>query len=157
MSNSSLVYSKWNCKYYIVLVPKYNKQIVYTELKADIGKILRKLCEHKGVKIIKAVAHKNHVHMLVSIPPSLRVSEFIRFLKARSTFMIFDMKPNLKYKYVNRQFWCKGYYIDTIYRNKKVIEEYIKSKIQEDIAYDQMNLKEYIDPLTCEPVKQRKK
>ena len=156
MDNSSLAHSKWNCKYHIVFAPKYRRQIIYGKIKADIGAILRKLCEHKGVEIIEANACKDHIHMLVSIPPKLSVSQFMGYLKGISSLMIFDRHANLKYKYGNRQFWCKGYYVDTVGRNKKVIEEYIKNQIQEDLAYEQMSLKEYIDPLTGEPVKKGK-
>lgn len=157
MDNSSLAHSKWNCKYHIVFAPKYRRQIIYGKIKADIGAILRKLCEHKGVEIIEANACKDHIHMLVSIPPKLSVSQFMGYLKGKSSLMIFDRHANLKYKYGNRQFWCKGYYVDTVGRNKKVIEEYIKNQIQEDLAYEQMSLKEYIDPFTGEPVNKSKK
>lgn len=117
---------------------------------------MRKLCDQKGVEIIEANACKDHIHMLVSIPPKLSVSQFMGYLKGKSSLMIFDRHANLKYKYGNRQFWCKGYYVDTVGRNKKVIEEYIKNQIQEDLAYEQMSLKEYIDPFTGEPVKKGK-
>lgn len=153
MDNSSLAHSKWNCKYHIVFAPKYRRQIIYGKIKADVGAILRKLCDQKGVEIIEANACKDHIHMLVSIPPKLSVSQFMGYLKGKSSLMIFDRHANLKYKYGNRQFWCKGYYVDTVGRNKKVIEEYIKNQIQEDLAYEQMSLKEYIDPFTGEPVK----
>ena len=156
MDNSSLAHSKWNCKYHIVFAPKYRRQIIYGKIKADIGAILRKLCDQKGVEIIEANAGKDHIHMLVSIPPKLSVSQFMGYLKGKSSLMIFDRHANLKYKYGNRQFWCKGYYVDTVGRNKKVIEEYIKNQIQEDLAYEQMSLKEYIDPFTGEPVKKGK-
>ena len=156
MDNSSLAHSKWNCKYHIVFAPKYRRQVIYGKIKADIGRILRELCEHKKVEIIEANACKDHIHMLVSIPPKLSVSQFMGYLKGKSSLMIFDRHANLKYKYGNRQFWCKGYYVDTVGRNKKVIEEYIKNQIQEDLAYEQMSLKEYIDPFTGEPVKKGK-
>lgn len=156
MDNSSLAHSKWNCKYHIVFAPKYRRQIIYGKIKADIGAILRKLCDQKGVEIIEANAYKDHIHMLVSIPPKLSVSQFMGYLKGKSSLMIFDRHVNLKYKYGNRQFWCKGYYVDTVGRNKKVIEEYIKNQIQEDLAYEQMSLKEYIEPFTGEPVKKGK-
>ena len=156
MDNSSLAHSKWNCKYHIVFAPKYRRQVIYGKIKADIGRILRELCEHKKVEIIEANACKDHIHMLVSIPPKLSVSQFMGYLKGKSSLMIFDRHANLKYKYGNRQFWCKGYYVDTVGRNKKVIEEYIKNQIQEDLAYEQMSLKEYIDPSTGEPVKKGK-
>lgn len=157
MDNNSLAHSKWNCKYHIVFAPKYRRQIIYGKIKADIGAILRKLCEHKGVEIIEANACKDHIHMLVSIPPKLSVAQFMGYLKGKSSLMIFYRHANLKYKYGNRQFWCKGYYVDTVIRNKKVIQEYIKNQIQEDIAYDQISLKEYIDPFTGEPVNIGKK
>ena len=157
MDNSSLAHSKWNCKYHIVFARKYRRQIIYGKIKADIGAILRKLCDQKEVEIIEANACKDNIHMLVSIPPKLSVSQFMGYLKGKSSLMIFDRHANLKYKYGNRQFWCKGYYIDTVGRNKKVIEEYLKNQIQEDIAYEQMSLKEYIDPFTDEPVNKGKK
>ena len=156
MDNSSLAHSKWNCKYHIVFAPKYRRQIIYGKIKADIGAILRKLCDQNGVEIIEANACKDHIHMLVSIPPKLSVSQFMGYLKGKSSLMIFDRHANLKYKYGNRHFWCKGYYVDTVGRNKKVIEEYIKNQIQEDLACEQMSLKEYIDPFTGEPVKKGK-
>ena len=157
MDNSSLAHSKWNCKYHIVFAPKYRRQVIYGKIKADIGRILRELCEHKKVEIIEANACKDHIHMLVSIPPKLSVAQFMGYLKGKSSLMIFDRHANLKYRYGNRQFWCKGYYVDTVGRNKKVIEEYIKNQIQEDIAYEHLSLKEYIDPFTGEPVKGSKK
>ena len=157
MDNNSLAHSKWNCKYHIVFAPKYRRQIIYGSIKADIGQILRKLCEFKGVEIIEANACIDHIHMLVSIPPKLSVSQFMGYLKGKSSLMIFDRHANLKYKYGNRQFWCKGYYVDTVGRNKKVIEEYIKNQIQEDIVSEQISMKEYIDPFTGEPVNKGKK
>ena len=155
MDTQSLAHSKWNCKYHIVFAPKYRRQIIYGKIKADIGKIIRKLCEHKGVEIIEANACSDHIHMLVSIPPKISVSSFMGYLKGKSSLMIFDRHANLKYKYGNRQFWCKGYYVDTVGRNKKAIQEYIKNQLQEDIALDQISLKEYMDPFTGEPVKKR--
>ena len=134
MDNNSLAHSKWNCKYHIVFAPKYRRQVIYGKIKADIGRILRELCEHKKVEIIEANACKDHIHMLVSIPPKLSVAQFMGYLKGKSSLMIFDRHANLKYRYGNRQFWCKGYYVDTVGRNKKVIEEYIKNQIQEDIC-----------------------
>lgn len=152
MDIDSLSHSKWNCKYHIVFAPKFRRQIIYGKIKADVGRILRLLCERKGVEIIEANACPDHIHMLVSIPPKLSVAQFMGYLKGKSSLMIFDRHANLKYKYGNKQFWCKGYYVDTVGRNKKVIQEYIKNQIQEDIAYEQMSLKKYIDPFTGEPV-----
>jgi putative transposase len=138
-----------------VFAPKYRRQVVYGKIKEDIGKILRKLCDHKGVEILEANACPDHIHMLVSIPPKLSVSKFMGYLKGKSSLMIFDRHANLKYKYGNRKFWCRGYYVDTVGRNKKVIEEYIKNQLQDDIANDQLTLNEYIDPFTGAPVKRK--
>ena len=153
MDNNSLSYTKWDCKYHIVFAPKYRRQIIYGKIKTDIGKILRQLCEYKGVEIIEAEACKDHIHMLVTIPPILSASSFMGYLKGKSSLMIFDRHANLKYKYGNRHFWCKGYYVSTVGRNKKVIEEYIKKQLQEDIAYDQLSMKEFVDPFTEEKIK----
>ena len=146
--NHSLSHSKWNCKYHIVFAPKYRRQVVYGQLKADIGKILRTLCEEKKVNIIEAEACPDHIHMLVEIPPNISVAQFMGYLKGKSSLMIFDRHANLKYKYGNRHFWCRGYYVDTVGKNKKAIEEYIRNQLTEDIANDQITLKEYIDPFT---------
>lgn len=146
--NKSLSHSKWNCKYHIVFAPKYRRMMIYGQIKVDIGKILRKLCEQKGVEIHEAECCPDHIHMLVSIPPSLSVSQFMGHLKGKSSLMIFDRHANLKYKYGNRHFWSRGYYVDTVGKNKKAIEEYIRNQLQEDIAADQVSLKEYIDPFT---------
>ena len=121
---------------------------IYGQIKADIGQILRKLCEQKDVEIIEAQACADHIHMLVSIPPSLGVAQFVGYLKGKSSLMIFDRHANLKYKYGNRHFWCRGYYVDTVGRNEKIIGEYIKNQLQTDIAEDQISFKEYVDPFT---------
>ena len=141
-------HSKYRCQYHIVFAPKYRRKEIYGKLKKDIGEIIRKLCEQKGVEIIEAEACKDHIHLLVSIPPYLSVAQFMGYLKGKSTLMIFDRHANLKYKYGNRHFWCRGYYVDTVGRNKKVIENYIKNQLEEDFANDQISLKEYIDPFT---------
>ena len=144
----SLSHSKWRCQYHIVFAPKYRRQVIYNQLKADIGKILRQLCEQKGVEIIEANACPDHIHMLVSIPPKLSVAEFVGYLKGKSSLMIFDRHANLKYRYGNRHFWARGYYVDTVGRNKEAIAEYVRNQLQEDIASDQLSFKEYIDPFT---------
>ena len=150
IDNDSLSHTRWNCKYHIVFAPKYRRQIIYGKIKNDIGKILRMLCERKGVEIIEAEACSDHIHMLVSIPPKISVSSFMGYLKGKSSLMIFDRHANLKYKYGNRKFWAEGYYVDTVGKNKKVIEEYIKKQLQEDIATDQIVMKEFVDPFTGE-------
>ena len=144
----SLAHSKYRCQYYIVFAPKYRRKEIYGKLKKDIGVILRKLCTQKGAEIIEAEACVDHIHMLVSIPPHLSIAQFMGYLKGKSTLMIFDRHANLKYKYGSRNFWCRGYYVDTVGRNKKVIEQYIRNQIEEDYIHDQMTLKEYIDPFT---------
>lgn len=148
MDSNSLAHIKWHCKYHIVFAPKYRIQVIYGKIKEDIGKILRKLCEQKDVEIIEVEACKDNIHMLLSIPPKLSISSFLRYLKGKSSLMIFSRHENLKCKYENKNFWCKCCYVDTVGRNKKVIEEYIRNQLQEDIATDQMTLKEYIDPFT---------
>jgi putative transposase len=131
-----------------VFSAKYRRQVIYGKIKADIGKILRQLCEMKQAEIYEAEACPDHIHMLVSIPPSLSVSQFMGYLKGKSSLMIFDRHANLKYKYGNRHFWCRGYYVDTVGRNKERIAEYIRKQPQEDIMADQISFKEYIDPFT---------
>ena len=147
-NKNSLSHSKCDCKYHIVFAPKYRRKEIYGKIKADIGKILRKLCEAKSVEIIEGNACSDHIHLYVSIPPNVNISAFIGYLKGKISLMIFDRHANLKYKYGNRHFWCRGYYISTVGRHEKVIAEYVKNQTQEDIVYDQMSLKEYIDPFT---------
>ena len=141
-------HTTWRCQYHLVFAPKFRRKAIYGELQADIGKILRKLCAEKKVEIIEAEACIDHVQMLVSMPPHLSVSQFMGFLKGKSTLMIFDRHANLKYKYGSRHFWCRGYYVDTVGKNKKVIEEYIRNQLIEDEMMDQITMKEYIDPFT---------
>ena len=156
MDNSSLAHTKWNCKYHIVFAPKYRRQVIYGKLKGEIGKILRELCARKEVEIIEAEACPDHIHMLVSIPPKYSVSEIMGYLKGKSSLMIFDKFANMKYRYGNRQFWCRGYYVDTVGRNKKVIEEYIRNQLEEDKSYEQLTMKELVDPFTGDSVKKGK-
>jgi len=131
--------------------------VIYNQIKVDIGKILRKLCEQKGIEIIEAELCPDHIHMLIAIPPKFSVAQIMGYLKGKSSLMIFERHANLKYKYGNRHFWCRGYYVDTVGKNAKKIEEYIRNQLQEDLEYDQMSLKEYIDPFTGEPVKKANK
>ena len=151
MDKNSLAHTTWECKYHIVFAPKY-RRIIYQKIRADVGYILSELCKRKGIEIIEAEACPDHIHMLVRIPPKYSVSEIMGYLKGKSSLMIFERHANLKYKYGNRHFWCRGYYVDTVGKNAKKIEEYIRNQLQEDLEYDQMSLKEYIDPFTGEPV-----
>ena len=152
MDKNTLSHTTWECKYHIVFAPKYRRQVVYGKIKADVANILSMLCKRKGVEIIAAECMPDHIHMFVRIPPNISVSEFMGYLKGKSSLMIFDRHANLKYKYGNRKFWCRGYYVDSVGKNAKKIEEYIRNQIQDDQAYDQLSLKEYIDPFTGEPV-----
>ena len=156
MNTDSLAHTKWNCKYHIVFAPKYRRQVIYGKIKGDIGQMLRKLCQYKGVEIIEAEACPDHIHMLIKIPPKHSVSQIMGYLKGKSSLMIFEKYANLKYKYGNRHFWCRGYYVDTVGKNTKAITEYIRNQIQEDIKYEQLTMKEYIDPFTGEPTKENK-
>ena len=156
MDMNSLAHTKWECKYHIVLAPKYRRKIIYKKIKSDIGYIIRELCKRKGIEIIEAEACVDHIHMLVRIPPKYSVSEIMGYLKGKSSLMIFERHANLKYKYGSRHFWCRGYYVDTVGKNAKKIKEYIRNQLQEDLEYDQISLKEYIDPFTGEPVKKGK-
>ena len=148
MKDKNEIKTKYRCQYHIVFAPKYRRKEIYGKIKKDIGEILRKLCTQKGVEIIEAEACVDHIHMLVSIPPYLSIAQFMGYLKGKSSLMIFDRHANLKYKYGARSFWCHGYYVDTVGRNKKVIAEYIRTQLEEDFASDQLTLKEYTDPFT---------
>ena len=157
MDRNSLGHTHWECKYHIVFAPKYRRQVIYDKIKEDVGKILRELCERKGVEIIEAECCPDHIHMFVRIPPKYSVSEVMGYLKGKSSLMIFDRHGNLKYKYGNRHLWCRGYYVDTVVKNAKRIVEYIRNQLREDLTADQLTLKEYIDPFTGEPVNKGKK
>ena len=152
---NSLAHSKWNCKYHVVFAPKYRRMIIYNKIKVDIGKILRKLCEQKEIEIIEAELCPDHVHMLIAIPPKYSVAQIMGYLKGKSSLMIYDRHANMKYKYGNRHFWCRGYYVDTVGKNTKKIAEYIRNQLQEDIANDQLTLFESIDPFTGEKHKKK--
>ena len=154
---SSLEHTRWRCQYHVVFAPKYRRLAIYGELKQDIGYILRKLCERRGIEIIEAEACPDHIHMLISIPPKMSVSYVMGYLKGKSSLMIFDRHANLKYKYGNRHFWARGYYVDTVGRNKKAIQEYIQNQLKEDELADQLSIKEYFDPFTGEKVDQNRK
>ena len=156
MDTNSLAHTKWECKYHLVFAQKYRRRIIYGELRQEIGQILRDLCNRKGVEIIEAEACPDHIHMLVRIPPKYSVSEIMGYLQGKSSLIIFDRHANLKYKYGNRHFWCRGYYVDTVGKNEKKIQEYIQKQLQEDMLADQISINEYYDPFTGEPVKKGK-
>ena len=141
-------HSSYRCEYHVVFAPKYRRKVIYNEIKKDIGEILRKLCNEMKVEIIEAEACPDHIHMLVSIPPYMSVAQFMGTLKSKSTLMIFDRHANLKYKYGNRNFWCRGYYVDTVGKNEKMIKDYIRNQLEEDYTSDQISLKEFTDLFT---------
>ncbi|WP_254005654.1 IS200/IS605 family transposase [Enterococcus faecalis] len=145
-SDKSLAHTRWNCKYHLVFTLKYRRKVIYGQLRRDIGKILRKLCEMKEVEIIEAHAMPDHIHMLVRIPPKLSVSGFMGFLKGRSAVIIHERHANLKYNYGNRSFWSKGYYVSTVGLNQKTIAKYIREQEAEDRVRDSINKREYKDP-----------
>ena len=136
----SLAHTKWMCKYHIVFTPKYRRKVIYNQYKADIRDIIKQLCSYKGVEIIEGHLMPDHIHMLVSIPPKYSVSEVVGYLKGKSSLIIFEKRANLKYKYGNRHFWCRGYYVDTVGKNTAAIKAYIQNQIKEDLEYDQMSL-----------------
>ena len=143
---NSLAYTKWNCKYHIVFAPKYRRMAFYGSKRLEIGKILRKLCEWKGVNIIEAEVCVDHIHMLVEIPPKYSVSGFMGFLKGKSSLIIYQKWGNAKFKYRNREFWCRGYYVDTVGKNTNKIKEYIRNQLKEDEEMVQMTIDFKEDP-----------
>ena len=142
----TLSHTTWNCKYHVVFAPKYRRKVFYGEKRQEIGAILRMLCKWKGVNILEAEVCPDHVHMLIEIPPKYSVSQFMGYLKGKSSLMIYEKWGNIKYKYRNREFWCRGYYVDTVGKNTKKIKEYIANQLEEDRAADQLTL-DLGDPL----------
>ena len=143
----SLSHTKWECKYHIVFAPKYRRKVFFGQMRYEIGKITRELCRWKGVNLLEAEACPDHIHILVEIPPKFSISNFMGFLKGKSSLMIYEKWGNMKYKYRNRQFWCRGYYVSTVGKNEKKIAEYIKQQLSEDHMAEQLTL-EAIDPFT---------
>ena len=144
----SLSHTTWRCQYHVVFAPKYRRMVIYGQIKKDIGQILRKLCEQKDIEIIEAEACPDHIHMLISFSPKYSISYVMGYLKGKRSLMIFDRHANLKYKYGNRHFWARGYFVDTVGKNKQRIQEYIKRQLEQDQIADQLSLKEFTDPFT---------
>ena len=144
----SLAHTKWNCKYHVVFAPKYRRKVFYEEKRLEIGAILRELCRWKGVEIIEAEVCPDHIHMLLAIPPKISVSGFMGFLKGKSSLMIYQKWGSMKFKYRNRQFWCRGYYVDTVGKNTKAIKEYIATQLKQDKEASQMSIDDLEDPFT---------
>lgn len=146
LNTNSLAHMTWNCKYHIVFAPKYRRQVFYGQKRIEIGAILRELCKWKEVNIVEAEVCIDHVHMLVEIPPKMSVAGFVGFLKGKSSLIIYQKWANMKYKYRNREFWCRGYYVDTVGKNTKKIAEYIANQLKEDKAIEQISIFEQVDP-----------
>lgn len=144
----SLAHTQWNCKYHLVFAPKYRRQVFYGEKKRAIGEILRKLCEWKGVNILEAECCPDHIHMLVEIPPKMSVASFVGYLKGKSSLMVYERFGEIKYRYRNRQFWCRGYYVDTVGKNAQKIKEYIQQQLEEDKLGEQLAIPFKEDPFT---------
>ena len=142
----SLAHTSWNCKYHIVFTPKYRRKIIYNQYRESIKETLKELCRYKGVEIIEGHMMPDHVHLLVSIPPKMSVSSFMGYLKGKSALRIFDKHANLKYKYGNRTFWCRGFYVSTVGNNKSAVYNYVENQLKEDMLSDQITIKEYKDP-----------
>lgn len=143
--NQSLAHTKWNCKYHIVFAPKYRRKVFFGQKRFEIGGIIRELCRWKGVELLSAEACPDHIHILVAIPPKMSVSSFMGFLKGKSSLMIYEKWGNMKFKYRNRQFWCRGYYVDTVGKNEKKIAEYISNQLKQDEMSEQLVL-DFHDP-----------
>lgn len=143
----SLSHTSWNCKYHIVFAPKYRRKVFYKNHRVAVGKILRQLCEWKGVNIIEAEVCPDHIHMLVEIPPKMAVSSFMGYLKGKSSTMLYEQFGELKYKYRNREFWCRGYYVDTVGKNTSRIAEYIQNQLKEDELGEQLTMSQ-VGPFT---------
>ena len=136
----------WNCMYHVVFAPKYRRKVFYGSKRLEIGAILRRLCEFKGVTIIEAEVCPDHVHMLLEIPPKMSVSGFMGYLKGKSSLMIYQRWGNMKFKYRNREFWCRGFYVDTVGKNTKKIKEYISNQLKEDEEMTQLSIEFQGDP-----------
>ena len=147
-NTNSLTHTTWNCKYHIVFAPKYRRKVFYGEKRVEIREILRKLCEWKGVEIIEGEVCPDHIHMLVSIPPKYSISGFMGYLKGKSSLMIFQKFGNMKFAYRNREFWCKGYYVDTVGKDTKAIQKYIENQLKRDRESDQLSIYDPRDPFT---------
>ena len=144
--HNSLAHTRWMCKYHIVFIPKYRRKVIYNQLRQDISGYISTLCRYKGVEIIEGHMMPDHVHLIVSIPPKLSVSNFVGYLKGKSSLMIFENHANLKYKFGNRKFWAEGYYVSTVGLNEATVVKYVQDQEKADIALDKLTSKEYKDP-----------
>ena len=146
MDNYKLSHTSWNCKYHVVFAPKYRRKAFYGSRRLEIGKILRELCKWKCIGIIEAEVCVDHIHMLLEIPPKFSVSSVVGYLKGKSSLIIYEKWGNLKFKYRNREFWCRGYYVDTTGKNTSKIAQYIREQLKKDAEESQLTLD--LDPFT---------
>jgi len=146
MDNRTLSHTTWNCKYHVVFAPKYRRCAFYGGRRMEIGQILRELCKWKGISLLEAEVCPDHVHMLMMIPPKFSVSSVMGYLKGKSSLMIYDKWGNMRYKYKNREFWCRGYYVDTTGKNTQKIAQYIRDQLRNDAEQSQLTLD--LDPFT---------
>ena len=144
--NHSLSHTKWLCKYHVVFTPKYRRKIIYNQYRESLKEIIKTLCGYKGVEILEGHLMPDHVHLLLSIPPSISISNFMGYLKGKSALLIFQKYGNMKFAYRNREFWCKGYYVDTVWKNTKAIKEYIADQLKRDQEGDQLAMFDPRDP-----------
>jgi putative transposase len=144
--HNTLAHTRWMCKYHIVFIPKYRRKVIYNQLRKDISSYISTLCKYKGVEIIEGHMMKDHVHLVLSIPPKISVSNFMGYLKGKSSLMVFDNHANLKYKFGNRKFWAEGYYVSTVGLNEATIVKYVQDQEKVDVALDRLSVKEYEDP-----------
>ena len=145
-ATNSLAHTKWNCKYHVVFAPKYRRKVFFSDKREEIRDIIRKLCAWKGVEIIEGEICPDHVHLLLSIPTKYSISSFMGYLKGKSSMIIFQKFGNMKFAYRNREFWCRGYYVDTVGKNTKAIKEYIANQLEADKQMDQLALFDPKDP-----------
>ena len=144
--HNTLAHTRWMCKYHIVFIPKYRRKVIYNQLRKDISGYISTLCKYKGVQIVEGHMMKDHVHLILSIPPKISVSSFMGYLKGKSSLMIFDNHANLKYKFGNRKFWAEGYYVSTVGLNEATIVKYVQEQEKVDVTLDRLSVKEYEDP-----------
>ena len=142
-----LAHTTWNCKYHIVFAPKYRRKVFYDNKRIEIVSTLKELCRWNGVEIIEGEACVDHIHILVKVPPKMSISGFMGFLKGKSSLMIYEQWCQMWYKYRNREFWCKGYYVDTVGKNTERITEYIRNKLKQDQIAEQLTM-DLNDPFT---------
>lgn len=146
MNENSISHTRWNCKYHIIWIPKYRRKVIFGKLRKEVGEIIRQLCSYKDVEIIEGSTGSDHIHLYVSIPPKYSIAQIVGYLKGKSSLMIFEKFANLKYKFGNRHFWARGYYVSTVGLNEATIKKYIREQEDADMMVDKVSVKETQDP-----------